>query len=391
MKQLRRAIVVALAAAAMATVSAAPYVPDNDTVVLERLPEATDPSLADLKRLRAAAARTPGDIELATLVARRAVRASRESGDPRYLGFAQAALAPWWAAADAPPHVLVLRATIEQSRHRFAVALADLDRALAKQPGDPHALLTRAAILTVQGRYAEAERDCRALARRVAGLIVVTCAAAPASRSGHADAAYRELALALERTTVRDPGVHAWALSLAAEIAVRDGNNAVAESHFRAALAADPRDAYARGAYADFLLDAGRPREVVALLAQDTKNDPLLLRLALAEARLPDAAASYVTHRADLAARFDAARRRGDSVHAREEARFHLDIDRDPARAVELARANWTVQREPADLRVLVDAARAANDASTLAAASEWMAATRLEDVTLAARLGTHR
>ncbi len=379
-----------LAAAHIGATSARPYVPGSDAAVLERLPEASDPALAELKRLRKSAANAPHDVELAIAVARRAIAASRQNGDPRFLGYAQAALAPWWSAADAPVQVLVLRATIRQSRHEFAPALADLDRVLAVRP-DGQALLTRATVLTVQGRYREAERDCRALAWRAAELVVTACAAAPASLSGRAEEAYRELVQALARDAGTSPGVHAWALTLAGEIAARRGDPAAAEDHFRAALAADPRDAYARGAYADYLLDAGRPREVVALLAQDTKNDPLLLRLTLAEAQVPEASGAYATHRADLVARFDAARRRGDTVHAREEARFRLEIERDTARALELAQANWRVQREPADLRVLVDAAHAANDKSALAEASEWMAATRLEDTAIAARLAERR
>ncbi len=369
---------------------ARPYVPESDAVVLERLPEATDPALAELKRLRAAAANAPGDVELAIVVARRAIAASRQRGDPRFLGYAQAALAPWWGAADAPVAVLVLRATIRQSRHEFAPAIADLDRALATRPGDGQALLTRASVLTVLGRYDEALRDCRALARHAPPLIVTTCAAAPASLNGRAEAAYRELVHTLEGGAGIDPGVRAWALTLAAEIAVRRGDPA-AEDHFRSALAADPRDAYARGAYADFLLDAGRPREVIALLAQDTTNDPLLLRLVLAEAQVPEAARTYAAHRTDLAARFDAARRRGDSVHGREEARFRLVIERNTAWALELARANWTVQHEPADLRVLVDAATAADDSATLAEARHWLTATRLEDSTIAVRFVERR
>ena len=83
------------------------------------------------------------------------------------------------------------------------------------------------------------------------------------------------------------------------------------------------------------------------------RNDALLLRIALAEQRLPDHAADFAAHRADLAARFDAARRRGDSLHRREEARFRLTMLGDAAGALALARANWDVQREPADRRIL--------------------------------------
>jgi len=385
-------IVLAMIALAIGGVGhARPFVPESDLAVLERLPEAADPSLASLKPLRAAVARAPRDLDAAAAFARQAINAARHTGDPRFLGYAQAALAPWWSSADVPATALLLRATIRQSRHEFPGALADLDSLLAVRPGDGQARLTRASILTVVGRYAEAERDCMQLARRAPDLIVITCRAGAQSLSGRAQSTYPALVQALERDTRSDAGVRAWALTLAAEITARQGELDGAEAHFRAALAMDPRDAYARGAYADFLIDVGRPREAAALLAGDTKNDTLMLRLVLAESCIPDSTADFARHRADLAARYDAARRRGDATHARDEARFRLLIEGDARGAVGLARANWSVNREPADLRVLVDAARAADDTAALVMATEWVATTRLEDVAIATRMAAHK
>jgi predicted Zn-dependent protease len=205
----------------------------------------------------------------------------------------------------------------------------------------------------------------------------------PASLSGTARTAYDALVAEIDAghgsTELRE-----WALTLAAEIAARRGDVFASERHFRAALALDPRDLYLKGAYADFLLDRDRPQEVLPLLRGDVANDGLLLRLALAEQRLPAARDDFLAHRDTLAARFDAAQRRGDSLHRREEARFRLDIGHDARAALALARANWAVQREPADLRVLVDAAHAANDREALEIAAQWIASTRLEDVAIA-------
>ena len=131
-----------------------------------------------------------------------------------------------------------------------------------------------------------------------------------------------------------------WALTLAGEIAARRADVDTAERHFVAALHLDPRDPYLKAAYADFLLDRGRPRDVVALLRDDLRNDALLLRLALAEQQIPQARDAFAAHRADLAARFDAARSRGDSAHRREEARFRLAIEHDARGALALARTN---------------------------------------------------
>lgn len=368
---------------------AKPFVPESDDVLVERLPEKSDPSLALLKRQRAALARAPADPALAASVARRAIEAARATGDPRFLGQAQAALAPWWSTDDAPPAILVLRATLKQSTHDFGGALNDLDRIVAARPTDGQALLTRATVLTVQGRYAEAERDCARLASIANELVAATCSAGPASLSGAAAEADRALMRALSRSSTADPGLQAWAHTLAAEIAARRGEYIDAEAHFRAALALDRRDSYLLGAYADFLLDRQRAEDVVDLLRSETTNDALLLRLVLAEAKLagraPEALATFTAHRDELAARFEAARRRGDTVHRREEARYALAFEGDARRALALALANWAVQREPADLRLLAEAARSAADNAALATVDHWIEAHRLEDVTLEA------
>jgi predicted Zn-dependent protease len=207
-------------------------------------------------------------------------------------------------------------------------------------------------VLTVQGRDVEARADCARIARLAVPLVTIACDAAAASVSGEAASAYRALTSALAAPGA-DAGLAEWAHTLAGEIAQRRGDAAAAEAHFRAALALDPRDPYLLAAYADFLLDRNRPREVVPLLQDYTRNDNLLLRLALAEARLPEMHSSFDAHCSDLEGRYDAARRRGDTLHRREEARYALEIAGNSARALALARENWKVQRESADLRVL--------------------------------------
>jgi Tfp pilus assembly protein PilF len=377
-----------LALTLVPAIAAAPFVPASDAVVLESLPEKGDAALAALRRMRTELAASPRDPTRAMEVARRSLEAARTRGDPRFLGQAQAALAPRWTGADVPEPMLLLRATVKQSQHDFAGALVDLDRLLATRPAHSQARLTRAVVLTVVGRYADARADCAALARLASALVVAACDATPASLSGAAAAAYATL-MAAPLRAYDDAAVREWALTVAAEVAARQGDDAAAEAHFVAALALAPHDAYLKGAYADFLLDRGRAPEVVPLLRADTRNDGLLLRLALAEARLPDARASCESHRADLAARFDAARQRGESMHRREEARFRLDLLNDAKAALALALANWSVQREAADLRILVDAARATKDSNAASIAAAWIARNRIADPAFAAHSAT--
>jgi hypothetical protein len=371
-----------LLAALCVPVAAAPFVPADDAQVLERLPERTAPQYRELKRLKAAAVAAPADAATAVALANAYYALSRAEGDPRYLGHAQAALAPWWKDAQAPTGVLVTRATILQSNHEFDRALADLTVALAREPKNGRALLVRATVLTVQGKYAEARADCARLFGLAPEFYVFACLAAIDSLTGKAEAATAALDRALVTLPAADVAGRAWGESLAAEIAHRRGDGA-ARRRFAAALAADPRDLYTLGAYSDWLLDHGRAAEVIPLVQNEARVDALLLRLALAQKalRLADADASI----AALRARFAASRARGDVVHRREEARFALQLGGDPQAALRLARENWNVQREPADLRVLAEAAAAANDAAARQTARDWLAHTGLEYQAVAA------
>jgi hypothetical protein len=204
---------------------------------------------------------------------------------------------------------------------------------------------------------------------------MIDCLAAIDSLTGRARPAIATLEGALARLP-ESSGERGWSESLLGEIRHRL-DDPTAEKHFQAALAADPRDLYALGAYSDWLLDHGRAADVLPLVRNDPRVDALLLRQALAQRalRTPEAATTIAT----LRARFDASRARGDTVHRREEARFQLQLNDDANTALRLALENWAVQREPADLRILAEAAAATNDAAAMETVRAWLAATGLE------------
>jgi Tfp pilus assembly protein PilF len=363
--------------------SAEPHIPDDDDAILERLPAARDTRVRVLAMAQARLAQQPDDLNRRLSVASGYLALGRSEGDPRYDGYAQAALAPWWDLAEPPIPVLVLRATLEQRRHDFDAALADLERVLARQPRHPQALLTKATILGVQGKPSEALESCAKLAGGVEMLIKAACAASARALAGRARHSYQVLEDAMSRSPGAEPVLRVWVHTILGELAEQLGRVAAAEKHFRAALSFERRDPYLLGAYADFLLDQDRPGEVLEILEDESRIDPLLLRLALAERRL--GAAALGEHVALLQARFDAARRRGDSVHLREEARFTLHLLDRPDEALELARRNWETQREPADARLLLEAAFAAGEPAAAQPVLDWRDRTGLEDVRMEA------
>jgi len=365
--------------------AALPFLPAQDSLVLEQVPGARDPSDQALRRANAALAQERGNVGLAATVARLDIEQARRLGDPRFLGRAEAALAPWPLAPGAPIEVLLLRAVILQSNHDFAGSIAALQRVVELQPATAQAWLTLAAVHQAQAEYRAALHDCGQFASHTLGLAPDTCTASVMSLTGHAPLALRAVTLSLAQNAEEaraSPATAVWALTMAAETAERLGNPSV-EQRYREALAADGADPYLLGAWSDWLLDQGRAQEVVALLRDRTRIDPLLLRLALAEQAV---GASHLSgHVADLAARFEASRLRGDTVHRREEARFALWLLHQPVRALDLARANWAVQREPADARILLEAANEAGQPAASDPVRAWMHDNNVEDDLLSA------
>jgi Tfp pilus assembly protein PilF len=377
--------VLALAALAMpAAARSAPYVPASDAQVLETLPaRAADPRMRAIAALRQRLAKDPRDAATAVDLAWRYYDEVAVEGDPRWVGYAQAALAPWWAVEAPPPGVRVIRAVLRQFGHDFEGARADLQAALRENPEDGAAWSWRAAIDMVQARYDDARQACRGLASEAPALVAVACTAAADSLTGGADAAAAALRAALAADRDASPAQRLWALTRLAEIDERRGDAAAAEASFRAALALDLADGYLLAAWSDFLLDRGRAAEVVATLKGRERSDLLLLRLAIAARALN--APEAPKWQAELAARFDAARLRGDATHQKEEARFALAVQGDAARALPLAVANWAVQKEPADARVLLEAAIAARDARAAAPVLAWMDRHGVQSVALRA------
>ncbi|MCH9649417.1 MAG: hypothetical protein K0U98_14340 [Deltaproteobacteria bacterium] len=375
------------------------YRPNSDEEVLEQVPAASsgDPRLEEIRELRQRLtsldpvlqqSSSGEEVAIAAALARRLVKFGRSEGDPRYFGYAQAALAPWWEQTEPPSEVLLLRATLRQNRHDFAGALEDLDALLVREPHNSQAWLTRAVVQQVQGRPGAALESCRPLRQLTSALIAAACEASAASLLGRGEAGYSQLQKALAWQGRADPSIRIWALTGLAEIAVRLGRTEAAEKHFSQALAESQqgpglRDVYLLGAYGDFLLDLERFQEVAGLLRGEEAVDALLLRLALAETALSEmgmADASYQSHVTELETRFAAARRRGDETHLGNEARLRLHLLGEPIEALELALRNWQDQKEPVDARWVLEAALEAGRASEAAPVLEWIQRTGLED-----------
>lgn len=365
---------------------AAPRVPTDPAEVLERLPmRPGDATARELASLRAAVSRaakeSPGDPIPATKLAERYFDLALARGDPRYVGYADAVIAPF--AASRLPAVLSMRGQLRQYRHDFDGALNDFAQALSTDPQFAAAHSWRGAIFLVRADYGAAKTECDALQALGRTTLHGVCMGLTLAYSGQSEAGFAVLQRAL--TSTDDAGTRLWLLTRMGEVAAWRGEPAKAEKFYREALSLGIDDVYLLAAWSDFLLDQQRPADVVKWLANWESSDSLLLRLALAETALKLAPAAV--HVQALGDRFAAARARGDTTHRAEEARFELQLANNPAAALAVARANYQVQREPRDARVLLEAAIAAKDAAAAQPVRDWLQSSSFEDATLR-RLG---
>jgi len=374
---------------------AAPFVPTDPNQILEKLAPRTGPDWEAIAALRAELARRTDCRDcrsaIAAQIVERYLALFRAQGDPRLVAYAERELEPWSAERDPPISIALQRAEIAQLMHRFDAARAELERLLGRTPRDGQAWLTLAAIDLTRGDYAASRAACSRLVLLQDAVVAGGCLAAARAVTGDAGGAYQFLEGALREPDGFDPVLAVWLETLAAETAEALGRGADAARHYRAALDASGAapSVYLLVDYADFLLREGHPRAAIELLAGAPPADPVLLRLALAERRT---GASWDALREQLGYRLQLALDGLDRTHAREAAYFALYLSDDPRRALDSAVANWAVQREPVDARLLLEAALAAGRRDAAYPVVEWLDANRVEHADLErlrARLGS--
>ncbi len=350
-----------------------------DYVVLHVPARATNDPIAVLEQqLQLAPADSAIVAQLGALYVERA-RAARE---PRYFGRAEALLQRWVERPDAPADLLRVQADILQNRHDFSGAMRLLDRAIARAPRDAGSHLMRASISMVQGRAAAARQDCVAVmasGESTAGTVCIAQILGSTGRLAQGETLVRTL---LDHEPRLAPQWRGWALGLLADFADRRGDAAGAERLLRSALAATPGNEGVRSALCDVLIARHAPGEVLTLLDLPAPSVGLLERRARAQELMHDPALSATRARIDEL--LSVAARRGERPHLREEALLALDVARDDERALALAKANFEMQRETIDVRLLARAARTRADRAALNEVARWIRESGFEDRSLA-------
>jgi hypothetical protein len=129
-------------------------------------------------------------------------------------------------------------------------------------------------------------------------------------------------------------------------------------------------------------LDRGRADEVLPLLPDPIIDNGVLLGAAIAARRCGDDALADEWLE-QLKIRFEEIRLRGGDTHGKYEARFELELNHNPQKALTIALANWQQQKDIRDTRNVLEAAIAAGDTAAAKPVLAFLAEHGTEDVVL--------
>ena len=348
---------------------AAAYRPSNDAEVIDTLPVGSPTFQSRMGMMSNPFAKQSFSVvepQIRALMTR-----AYNQGDPRAIGQAEALLEPY--RSDQSPNVMLLRANIFQANHQFDEARLELQAILKKMPNQPDSVLMLSSLNLVQGRFAEARKDCEGI--RDIGLMVLrfACLAQVDVMTGKLVSSRDTLNQLSQANNGLTTEQQRWLNLIRADIALRLNDPVLAKSVFEQI---DADTAPSLTARADWLLAHRAWAQARQLLLKHKDNDALLLRLVMSELQLkhPDAQAHFKL----LSERINVWQERGETAHQREQAMYALMLN-PPEKALDLARMNWQKQRETADVIVYTNAAIRARSVSDLKVIDAWIKQTGFE------------
>lgn len=355
------------------------YVPSDDDTVLEVLPKSLWGTRDQLVSFQTRLKESPNDALLAYQVAVFFIEAGDHGADPRFYGFARAALAPWWQTRTIPPPILRLRAKLKEKEHRYDEAIEDLQYLIRLRPRDAQAAIELTNLYRLRGDYEQVQRSIRKLTRFATVLPVAIARIPYMGLTGQASKAASELEQLSPEFESKFPATMTWVRMTQAELAEIQGQLDDAEGFYRIAME-DPRPSLSlKRAFADLLIKLGKNDEAIKLVENDLADEGALLMAAIAAKNIGDQARSSSWTK-QLENRFEETRQRGDQPHGRFVARCLLDLVNDPDAALKEASKNWRQQKELVDSRLVLRAAIAAGRADRATPTIEFLREHQTED-----------
>ena len=341
--------------------AAEPFKPSTDDEVLVVLPAALMANRSEMAALKKQLISEPANEQLAANIALRYVQIGNSEGDPRYYGYARAAVERWWEATSPSATIRSVRAKLKEKDHLYKEALEDLKQIVEIQPRDAQAWIEIANLYRVLGEYDLALEVGDRLEQFAGEVPTALCRAPIWALTGRAKDADELLTNILPAARKDFPSTVHWIMTVRAEIASAMGHADVVEQHYRDGLADEPGNLQLIRRFADFLIDHDRADEALSLTAESTADNGVLLAAAIAAKRVGDQE-KLAGFQDQLESRFEEIRLRGGQPHGRFEARYLLELNGDAPAALKVALLNWERQKEIQDTRIVLESAIAAGD-----------------------------
>lgn len=241
-------------------------------------------------------------------------------------------------------------ARVLQREHLFTQALLITQDVLEKYPDHINTHLLRANMLMVQGKFLAAKQQCLQLAGLTAIDVVNTCALDALSQDGQLSQSYQSLKNSIVPHKQSETTRH-----VLAEMALRMNNPKAALSHLNT-LSLNNAPVSLVVLWADIQLALGHYQKVLNTIPSLTNNnqnleDALLLRLAIAEQNNTKNPQSEWQHL--MTQRVQLRELRQDKFHASDLARYYLDLNKQPDKALYWAKINWQQAKLESDQQLL--------------------------------------
>ncbi|WP_220469769.1 lipopolysaccharide assembly protein LapB [Colwellia sp. MB02u-10] len=296
--------------------------------------------------------------------------ASKPGLASRYYGRTSALLKPLLLAAPNDLELQFYSATVLQHYHEFDQAQQLLSQILDLQPDHVGAWLMKANIHMVQGDLVAAKRACLQVLGQGSLLLSTACVLEVNAEQGQVAQSYQQLQRVVNMAGNIPREQHVWLKQILADLAQRQQLPEQAIQHLSDFPLAQAPVSYL-ALWADIHLEQQQGHIVLdklgpIVLASDSFDDALLLRLALAEQadnsarNLASSSASNSTSNLDkkvwqqrLSQRIEIRLQRNDTAHAADIARYYLDIAPDAIKALHWAKINWQQAKLGPDKRLL--------------------------------------
>lgn len=382
---------------------AQPFVPDNDDFIVETLPPAIVALSRELKDYRKFTSSRQDSSALSdeqlTSIEQQALAAYRiaaSSQDQRAYGHTFAILERWPTDKEKSATIHMLMAAVLQHDHNFDEALSHLETALTKEPNSAQAWLMRAQINLVIADYASARKSCEELSTLVRRAIWVNCMTQVDALTGNAQQSLNVVESMLVESRDLSRQDYTELFISAAGFAQALGEIEKATRYYNTALQLAPDQPYVLVHYAELLLDQSRYQDVIGLFASRAESalsdeQKILYVRALDMSEEQDHLDRANNIRDDLTEIFNAAFKRAEALPNKAYSQYALYLSNEPEKALDAARDNWVLQKEPSDTLLLAMAAQANGAQEELATLARWLESHQTEDVRLERVLRNNR